>query len=50
MSLVWPGMSNTRLTRSVDLPEAADPDDLFAGAGAGAFFGAGFFSPADCKH
>jgi len=40
-------MSKTLLTRSVDLPEAAELGLGFAGAAA--FLGAGFFSPADCK-
>ncbi len=46
VSLVWPGMSNTRLTRgSEDFPEPPELGPAFAGA---AFLGAGFFS--GCKN
>lgn len=47
VSLVWPGISKTLLTRSVDLPEAAELGLAFAGAAG--FLGAGFFSPPACK-
>jgi hypothetical protein len=40
-------MSKTRLTRSVDFPEAAEDGLDFAGAAA--FLGAGFLSPLDYK-
>jgi hypothetical protein len=48
VSLVWPGMSNTRLTRgSEDFPEPPELGPAFAGAG---FLGAGFFSGCKMKN